>query len=93
MGGEGVVSHEWEGGLIRGPCIPLMHPQTAQLQRLYATSPSMFAAAGQFAAGVRHGQGRCVYADGTLYEGHWEGDQRSGKGACVFANGDKYQGV
>lgn len=47
---------------------------------------------GMFKAGKQHGKGRCVYADGSKYEGDWEDGQRSGKGVCIYANGDKFQG-
>ena len=45
-----------------------------------------------FSEGVRHGEGRCQSADGTVYSGFWAGDQRSGMGECVLPSGDSYYG-
>ena len=44
-------------------------------------------------AGLRHGAGTMLYADGTaLYEGAWARDRRHGMGTMFFANGDVYTG-
>jgi hypothetical protein len=33
-----------------------------------------------------------VWADGRVYDGHWERGVFSGLGTCVWYNGDKYEG-
>jgi hypothetical protein len=40
----------------------------------------------------REGHGKFTYADGGVYEGHWENDEKSGYGRRSFSNGFKYHG-
>ena len=35
----------------------------------------------------RHGKGRCVYANGDVYEGDFVNDKRHGKGKYIYADG------
>lgn len=42
---------------------------------------------GQFTAGARQGPGVFYYADGGLYEGHWEANHKHGTGTLTYANG------
>lgn len=44
------------------------------------------------AAPLRHGRGKCTYANGDEYDGDWERDQRCGQGTMTFSNGDMYAG-
>ena len=41
---------------------------------------------------VRDGKGKQLWADGSLYEGYWEGDKANGKGRLIHADGDVYEG-
>ncbi|TMW68354.1 hypothetical protein Poli38472_005822 [Pythium oligandrum] len=41
---------------------------------------------------IRHGQGKCVYADGRVYEGEWIDDHRHGNGVMTYADGTTYAG-
>ncbi len=43
---------------------------------------------GDWRAGVRSGDGRCVYADGRVYEGSWDSDLAHGNGTITFPNGE-----
>ena len=36
--------------------------------------------------------GKCRFADGSKYEGHWQAGKRHGQGMCLHANGDQYKG-
>ena len=38
---------------------------------------------GQWARGLRHGQGACTGADGSVYEGAWEQGRREGHGVLT----------
>ena len=31
---------------------------------------------GQWEADLQHGEGKCVYADGSTYDGQWQAGQR-----------------
>jgi hypothetical protein len=46
---------------------------------------------GAFATNLRHGYGRCEYAD-CIYQGEWYKDQRQGKGTCTYEDGTTYDG-
>jgi len=35
---------------------------------------------GEFSQGKCHGKGKCMYTDGSYYDGDWENDQRNGEG-------------
>ena len=48
---------------------------------------------GTFYEGARQGEGRCLYADGTVYSGAWAAGVRSGLGECVLPSGDSYYGM
>ena len=48
---------------------------------------------GQFDAGVRHGIGTLKFANGDVYNGHWDGDVKEGKGVMTWASiGASYDG-
>ena len=42
--------------------------------------------------GLRHGFGRLIWPDGSLYEGEWISDQASGIGRLIHSDGDVYEG-
>lgn len=42
--------------------------------------------------GVRHGKGKQIWPDGSVYEGFWSEDQADGYGRLVHADGDYYEG-
>jgi hypothetical protein len=44
------------------------------------------------AAGECEGRGKCVFADGNVYEGEWKADKREGRGIERYANGGGYEG-
>lgn len=41
---------------------------------------------------IRHGLGKLLFQDGTLYEGYWKEDAPFGFGRLIKANGDVYEG-
>jgi len=46
---------------------------------------------GKYRKGMRHGQGTCVWADGSKYEGMWRYDVMHGKGTFTY-KGYRYEG-
>ena len=42
--------------------------------------------------GERHGQGKCVYENGSVYEGSWKNNLKDGMGKYTFSRGDVYEG-
>lgn len=46
---------------------------------------------GQFDS-LFNGTGRCIYADGTVYDGGWENGLWEGSGTVVYPDGDIYRG-
>ena len=40
----------------------------------------------------RYGIGRCVWPDGSVYEGEWKNDRFEGQGRMIFKEGDFYTG-
>jgi len=46
---------------------------------------------GKWQDGEQHGQGRCTYATGNVYEGCWHGE-RHGQGKFTSVTGDAYEG-
>ena len=47
---------------------------------------------GGWEEGLRHGEGKCAYANGDAYSGAWAAGVRSGAGTCAYAAGGKYTG-
>lgn len=47
---------------------------------------------GQLVRGLRHGQGRCLWRDGKVYEGEWRLGEMTGTGTFVQSTGDRYDG-
>ncbi|CDW74363.1 UNKNOWN [Stylonychia lemnae] len=47
---------------------------------------------GHNAKGLRHGQGKCTYRDGSFYEGIWVEDKREGQGKFKDIDGVQYEG-
>lgn len=43
---------------------------------------------GQYKKGLRHGEGREISKDGSLYEGTWADDKKHGKGRYINKLGD-----
>ncbi len=41
---------------------------------------------------MRHGKGKQVWDDQSIYEGYWQNDKANGKGRIIYANGDAYEG-
>ena len=48
---------------------------------------------GDWADNMRHGQGRCYFYNGDLYQGQWEKGKRCGQGTCFMQNGERYVGM
>ena len=44
------------------------------------------------AAGQREGRGKCVWANGDVYEGEYKADKKEGRGIYRHANGEVYEG-
>jgi hypothetical protein len=44
---------------------------------------------GSWQQGQRHGQGKCVFANGDVYIGEWAHGKQEGDGVCSYATGDK----
>ncbi len=42
--------------------------------------------------GLRHGEGKFIWADGRVYEGRWENHERNGYGTLRWPNGQTYRG-
>jgi len=38
------------------------------------------------------GQGKCIYANGEIYEGGWIDGMRDGQGTYIYASGAVYEG-
>jgi hypothetical protein len=47
---------------------------------------------GDMVHGVKHGNGKYIYADGDIYEGEWKDGKKHGNGKYIYANGDIYEG-
>ena len=47
---------------------------------------------GQLKGGKKHGKGRMIYADKTVYDGEWFNDLKNGQGTQTLPNGDRYEG-
>ena len=47
---------------------------------------------GEFRAGLRHGVGTFVYANGTKYEGHWSENFKHGEGVYTFEDASVFKG-
>ena len=39
-----------------------------------------------------HGNGKCVFADGKVYEGQWANNLMHGVGKCNWQDGKSYEG-
>ena len=42
--------------------------------------------------GKRHGLGKQIWPDNSLYEGYWANDMANGKGRLIHSDGDVYEG-
>ena len=40
----------------------------------------------------RHGEGKCMYIDGSFYDGKWEFNKKQGKGVMTYVNGAVFEG-
>ncbi|KAI2658560.1 hypothetical protein H4Q32_016654 [Labeo rohita] len=58
----------------------------------YSQYPRMNEYTGEFAQGMRHGQGQFFYASGAVYCGEWKHDKKHGQGTYTFENGRVYEG-
>ena len=47
---------------------------------------------GQLTNGLRHGRGKFVSENDSVYEGNWINDKLNGHCVCAYSNGDKYEG-
>ena len=43
--------------------------------------------------GKRHGYGKQVWKDNSLYEGYWFEDKANGRGRMMHSDGDYYEGM
>ena len=41
---------------------------------------------------IKHGQGKQIWPDGSMYEGWWVENKANGKGRLIHADGDVYDG-
>jgi hypothetical protein len=41
---------------------------------------------------MRHGQGKQIWSDGSVYEGYWKYGMANGKGRLIHADGDVFEG-
>ena len=41
---------------------------------------------------LRHGKGKQIWSDGSIYEGYWKHDKACGCGRMFYANGELYEG-
>ena len=39
-----------------------------------------------------HGEGKCIYSNGNVYEGTFEKSKRHGQGKYTFTDGNQYEG-
>ena len=59
---------------------------------------SLEVAAGAYSGNVRasdmarHGKGKCIYANGAIYEGEWKNNLKHGMGEMQYPNGRMYTG-
>lgn len=51
------------------------------------------AGAGEWLNDVVHGQGRCAFSNGNVYDGEWEDGSINGYGTLAFADGDQCVGT
>ena len=61
--------------------------------KLYHNVPQCKGYEGRTIGNKRSGQGKQVYANGSLYTGEWSGDKRSGYGVFIDSNGVRYEGI
>ena len=47
---------------------------------------------GQYKNGLKHGFGKQIFSDDSIYEGYWEEDKYSLWGRLIYVNGDSYEG-
>ena len=48
---------------------------------------------GEYVDNLRHGSGKCFYANGDIYSGEWRSDVREGEGICTYNSGNVYKGM
>jgi hypothetical protein len=69
----------WEQGvLVHGK-------ETLQQQQHQQSGGAAEVYEGAFKSNARHGAGRCVYADGSVYDGEWRAGRRNGQGTYTDA--------
>ena len=56
-------------------------------------NPRAFEYIGAWRENKRHGEGRCYYYNGDLYDGEWQRGGRHGKGSAFLASGERYVGM
>lgn len=44
---------------------------------------------GMWQAGLKHGQGKYIWRDGNVFEGHFWLDKREGEGSLFYPNGSR----
>ena len=81
------------GACARAAPPPPRPPPHPPLLHSHLTPPAPGSYEGTFYEGARQGEGRCLYADGTVYSGAWAAGVRSGLGECVLPSGDSYYGM
>lgn len=76
-----------------------MHVNVPEVRGTFPTNPKLLALSsakptyyGELEDGWPHGRGITVWADGRVYDGHWNRGVFSGMGTCVWYNGDTYEG-
>lgn len=46
----------------------------------------------RFPSRQRHGRGKQIWQDGSIYEGYWHNNVACGKGRLIHSDGDIYEG-
>eukprot|EP00062_Callorhinchus_milii_P008970 gi/632952277/ref/XP_007891763.1/ PREDICTED: radial spoke head 10 homolog B isoform X2 [Callorhinchus milii] len=79
---------QWENGIQHG-----FGTQTWLLKRVPGSQyPLRNEYTGELANGLRHGRGKFFYANGAIYDGHWELNKKHGWGKIIFKNGLIFDG-
>lgn len=65
-------------------------PETREMKTL--TEKNMEKYTGEWYGAERHGTGKMVLIDGSIYEGYWLNDKKNGFGRYIHVDGDVYLG-
>src|SRR3990167_5178128 len=72
--------------------LPVLGPYRYMQESVWSRDSVVFTYKGQYKDGLRHGSGRLLYPDGSVYEGYFYNDWPHFKGRLLYRNGNSYCG-